>query len=206
MEQLDFFQAPKPKEVPAVLNTALLLLEDSSSHYKPRTEVNVKAADVTLAIAVDMDSLGEILTRKLAKKFSKYFPIQLTSPGELNVENTARNLAEFLRKENCQILNIAGNGIYSLSPKGYSQAEINQLVFDILKRTQELTNNQIQAIRSGGQTGADHAGLVAGVALKLHTTGYYPKGFKRRTIQGVDNYYSIFLLEKEIKQDASNLI
>ena len=44
----------------------------------------------------------------------------------------------------------------------------------------------IQKVRSGGQTGADEAGLVAGERLGLETTSLCPKGWRFRTANGED--------------------
>lgn len=165
--QLDFFSAP-----PSAPTHTLQLLEHVSSDYAPRTGENARGADVTVAFAVDFTTAGERLTHRVSKP--RYVGIDYGS----NVEEAARALCEFLRKCNGRSLNVAGNGIYTLTKSGVTQAQANQWVYDVLSRVHAII--PLQAIRSGGQTGIDVAGLVAALALGIPATGLWPKGFRQR--------------------------
>ena len=98
-----------------------------------------------------------------------------------------------LKKHNCSVVNIAGNGTYTLQKKGVTQEAANQYVYEVL----ELVNRYwpITQVVSGGQTGMDIAGLVAGCALDIETIGMWPKGLIMRFEDGKD----ISMTEEKIK-------
>ena len=81
-------------------------------------------------------------------------------------------------------LNVAGNGIYTLSKNGYDQMEVNEIVYHLIN----LVSNhwRIDKVVSGGQTGADIAGLIAAEKLGIPSVGTWPKGYKMRFENGVD--------------------
>lgn len=157
----------------------LLIKEHKSASYAPRTYHNASQG-VTLAIAVDFTTAGEKLTHKAANGRI----VQIDWFNTLDKLYPARALYSALKKYNCHVVNVAGNGIYTLAKHGVTQAEANQYVFDILG----LVNHHwpITQVVSGGQTGMDIAGLVAGVALGIETTGTWPKGYKMRFEDGKD--------------------
>lgn len=92
---------------------------------------------------------------------------------------------EYIQKNNINSLNIAGNGIYTFNQDGITQERVNDLVYNVLHYLIEHGCN-IQKVRSGGQTGADEAGLVAGERLGLETTSLCPKGWRFRNVKGED--------------------
>lgn len=155
----------------------LIVNEHTSTSYAPRTYHNASQG-VTLAIATDFTTAGEKLTHKAAK--GKI--IQISYAEDTIV--AARKLYSMLKKYDCHTVNIAGNGIYTLKKKGVIQEEANQYVYDILKLVN--THWPITKIVSGGQTGMDIAGLVAGCALDIETTGTWPKGLVMRFEDGKD--------------------
>ncbi len=93
-------------------------------------------------------------------------------------------------------MNIAGNGLYTLVQYRWTQARINQWVYDVLKLVHHTAD--LRTVRSGGQTGVDLAGLVAGCALGLPTTGLFPRGFRQRDAEGIDISRSAEDLHAEI--------
>lgn len=157
----------------------LICIEHKSESYAARTYHNASQG-VTLAIATDFNTAGEKLTHKAAK--GKI--IQIEYPNKLDDLYPARALYSMLKKYDCHVVNVAGNGIYTLQKKGVTQEEVNQYVYDILK----LVNQHwpITQVVSGGQTGMDLAGLVAGCALGIEAIGTWPKGFKMRFEDGKD--------------------
>jgi len=190
--QMDFFAQEAP---PA---PALQLQAHASGDYGPRTGENARGADVTVAFAVDFETAGERLTHRVAGP--RYVGIALGS----NVPKAADQLSAFMAKRNARSLNIAGNGIYTLATQGISQAEVNRWVFEVLSlvhKTRALT-----FIRSGGQTGVDTAGLVAGLALGVPVLGLYPKGFRRRLRNQQDVESSPQDLEAELRTAADALL
>lgn len=158
---------------------SLIIKEHKSASYAPRTYHNASQG-VTLAIAVDFTTAGEKLTHKAAN--GKI--VQVDWFNTLDKLYPARVLYSMLKKHNCHIVNVAGNGIYTLSKHGVTQGEANQYVFDILSLVHH--HWPITQIVSGGQTGMDIAGLVAGVALGIETIGTWPKGYKMRFEDGKD--------------------
>lgn len=166
----------------------LICIEHKSSNYSPRTYHNASQG-VTLAIATDFTTAGE----KLTHKASNGKIVQIDYFNTLDKLYPARSVYSLLKKNNCHILNIAGNGIYTLQKKGVTQEQVNQYVFDIVSLVHH--HWPIERIVSGGQTGMDLAGLVTGCALNIETIGTWPKGFKMRFEDGKD----VNMTEEKIK-------
>jgi len=61
---------------------------------------------------------------------------------------------------------------------------VNQYVYDVLALVHK--HLPIRQVVSGGQSGADLAGLVAAVALDIQCSGTWPKGYKMRFEDGKD--------------------
>lgn len=178
----------------------LLVREHESPKYPPRTLYNATSADVTLALAVDMESAGEKLTHKMAGK--KYIGFQL----EKNVfaEDIAEALAARLKNDNAQSLNIAGNGVYTFDKFGYTQEQINFFVYHVIKNTIEIY--PIKKIYTGGQTGVDIAGAIAGYALGIETEVTFPKGYMQKTKEGKTIWNKKEDIEKHILEAAAKLL
>lgn len=165
---------------------SLIIREHTSSSYAPRTYHNASQG-CTLAIATDFTTAGEKLTHKAAK--GKIVQVAWRN----TVRDAAAGLYTLLKKQDCHIVNIAGNGIYTLKKFGVTQEEANQFVYDVLKLVN--THWPITKVVSGGQTGMDIAGLVAGCALDIDTVGTWPKGLIMRFEDGKD----VSMTEEKIK-------
>ena len=153
--------------------------EDQSYGYKTRTDRNA-SADITLAFAMDFTTGGEILTKNSVLGQNKiYIPIDIN-------EMSNQTVHEFVKLNLCNVktLNIAGNGLYTMKNK-YTQLEIDTLMLDFLK-TVLPSDNQIELIRSGGQSGFDEAGIKAAIKLGIKALVLAPKGWMFRNIDGVD--------------------
>lgn len=159
----------------------LTLLEHKSSSYAPRTYYNASQG-VTLAVAIDHNTAGERCTQKAAG--NKILKVQWE---QYDVIGKANNLAALMEVNSTHTINVAGNGIYTFNAHGVKQVDINQAVYDLLKACQEY--RAIHKIVSGGQSGADIAGLVAGFVLGIPAEAMYPKGYKMRfkDMKDVDN-------------------
>ena len=169
----------------------LRIVEHLSQSYAPRTALNAKSADLTAAFATDFSTRGEQLTRKLAGD-DRYVGLPLL---DHSIDN-ARRLYSAVRKTACKTLNVAGNGIYTLVPAGISQADCTLHVYDVIRKVHE--HLPLNRIVSGGQTGIDLAGGIAGVALGLDVVMTLPAGFIQRGVHGRDTRH----LESEIRDQV----
>lgn len=175
----------------------LLILQHSSSHYGPRTYENAKSCALTAAFAVDFGTAGERLTHKAAGQ--KYVGISVTDEPIA----AARQLYKALRYHDAHTLNIAGNGIYTLAKHGWSQAEMDAWLYEVLKTVCE--HWKVDVVRSGGQTGVDLAGLAAAYALGISAIGLLPRGYLQRSADGVDREQTEQFISTEIRSAAAAL-
>jgi len=163
-----------------VARPAIELQEDASDSYVPRTKENAHRGDITLAIALDYDSAGERLTKKAAG------PRYIAIPFNSQLEPAQHQLIAFARKLRARSINVAGNGLYTFKKFNVTQDAVNGYVYRLLAGVHR--EHPIEHIRSGGQTGTDWAGLVAGIALGIPVTGLFPKGYRQRNASGQEFY------------------
>lgn len=160
----------------------LEVIEHTSSSYAPRTYANASVGDVTVAFAVDFHTAGEKLTKKAAG--TKLVSVKVQTGSVEERRKAIKDILDVWIQVEGKTMNIAGNGIYTLSKKEISQAWINKYVYTVLRIVHG--NRPITRIVSGGQTGADIAGAVAAVALGIPAFITLPKGFKQRFEDGID--------------------
>lgn len=187
------------------------IVEHESAQYKPRTVHNAHTADLTVAFAEDFNSAGERLTKREAG--DRYVAIHLSTDPLL----AARMLYAACKKHNVSTLNVAGNGIYSLSGAWAQgqlsdkqkfeyldegslinefQVSLNQWVYMVISKVHEfwpLTN-----LISGGQTGADWAGGIAGEAIGLNVTMTFPKHCLQRDEHHKDVTQPVERVQKKV--------
>ena len=156
----------------------LVVKEHSSPNYSPRTYYNAKSADITLAFAMDFNTAGEKLTKKAS--YPSYLSLDLREDWIVN----ARLVYKEVKSSGARTLNIAGNGIYTLSKYGMDQDAANKYVYDCLRKVHEYY--ALTKIYTGGQTGVDLAGAIAGYNLGIDTEVTLPKGFIMRFEDGKD--------------------
>lgn len=157
----------------------LQIEEHDKPSYAPRTWVNAQGADLTAAFAVDHTTAGERLTRKAAGDRFVAFDLDLP-PLE-----AARRLYRALCYAKARTLNIAGNGIYTLTRHGWDQTRVDRHLFEVLRPIAE--NYPLTLIRSGGQSGVDLAGVTAATALEIKALALLPKGYRMRNCRGEDH-------------------
>jgi hypothetical protein len=157
------------------------LREHASSSYAPRTWHNASQG-VTLALAVDFNTAGERLTTKAAQKMG-IVHADATSFATDWIR-ASRELYKKLKETDCRVVNVAGNGIYTYAKHGFTQQGVNHMVHAILKQVHD--HWKLDHIVSGGQTGADLAGLIAAAHMDIDCTGMWPRGYKMRFQNGVD--------------------
>lgn len=156
----------------------LSIREHGTAGYAARTRYNAEAADLTAAFAVNLNTAGERLTKKAAG--DRYVAISLG----LEPLDAARSVYRALRQHDAHVLNVAGNGLYTLILHGWTQETLNVWLLRVLAKVAE--HWPIAQVISGGQTGVDVAGLVAATALHIQATGTLSKGFVQRSEDGVD--------------------
>lgn len=151
----------------------------SSTSYPVRTRENAEWSDITLALAENFSTAGEKLTQRVAG--TKYVSHSLSSSN--NPQAIADSIYDQIAskgKVKDLKLNIAGNGIYTLNqPQEY----YNNLLTEVLSILQSK-GVTISAIRSGGQTGIDEAGIIAAQRLGIPSIVHTTSDFKFR---GKDN-------------------
>lgn len=167
-------------------------IEDPNEGYRERTIINA-SADVTFAFAIDFNTAGEKLTKSSVKDQNKiYLPIReiLHVGWESITECAFRNACKIKEQVTAKeiTINVAGNGIYTV--RGLLRQEQFDLYIErfmgYLQDDLSKFGITIILIRSGGQTGADEAGLKAGDKLGIKTLCLAPKGWKFRNRFGVD--------------------
>ena len=110
---------------------------------------------------------------------------------------------EFLSGESFG-LNIAGNGLYTLAASSISQDQSDEFVTKVLSGLQKR-GAQIATIRSGGQTGIDESGAVAGQVLGIPTSVHAPKNWYQRGADGKDISGEAAFKERFEKKDYARL-
>jgi len=162
----------------------IYLHQHTSKDYGPRTKHNADQG-VTLAFAVDHTTAGERLTqRHAAGRIVKVSPTSLASSRA----NIIDKIVQMMEKTGSTVLNIAGNGIYTWEANGFDQQYVNDSVYDMVYRVSFATD--LTKIVSGGQSGTDIAGAIAGHRLGIDTHVTWPKGYKMRFADGVDRYHT----------------
>lgn len=172
------------------------LLQHKSASYSPRTWHNA-AQGVTLAIAADFTTAGERLTTKAANGMIVHLDAKDFANQWLPA---ARKLYKMLHDNDIRVVNVAGNGIYTLSKHGITQVTMNDMVRQVLHKVD--THWALEKVVSGGQTGADLAGLIAAAKIGIPCTGMWPKGFKMRFEDGVDKDHTFEQVMEIINQYA----
>lgn len=160
----------------------LLLTCSTVPGYAHRTRENAQACDLTVAFALDFMTGGERLTRSAAGE-PRYVKLPMWGATE---EELAEDLLLALRRTCARSLNVAGNGLHTLSKHWGNNAErtVDQIVLRVLSMTQ--AEHPVELVRSGGQTGADTAGIRAAAALGVPAHAHFPPGFLYRPMDGVD--------------------
>ena len=197
-------EVKKSKEVPEAprkKSTSSSQFIESRGGYQQRTDENAEWSDITLALAVDFTTYGELRTAEAAgaivdrkaktiKPAGKYQSVKLETgtpedPEELVLDYEALDKAvKAAKKVGKPIkLNIAGNGLYSFKS---SQEKVNTVTQDAIKYLQK-NGVEIAEIRSGGQTGIDEAGIIAAQRLGIKWSVNAPKGWKFRDAEGNDH-------------------
>ena len=162
--------------------------------YAGRTEWNAANSDATIDFAEPHDGVffgsggARGLTRQMAHKHHRPYVGVPIERANLDPVASAALIVAGLPKDPGRLrINIAGHGITRM--RGVSQATINIYVTETLAVVISRLERQGQAIAlimSGGQTGFDEAGIIAGRALGIATMVTAPRGWRFRSADGVD--------------------
>jgi len=161
----------------------ITFIEHTSSNYADRTRINAMA-DVTIAMARDYETYGEILTEKCCKENGKMYCKLALANSVIFQSIYDRINATYLFSP--LTINIAGNGIYTLKEYGYTQKSLDDIVFQVLSSIFRNVNVPIREFVCGGQTGIDESGAKTGNKLGIQVTVLAPKTWKFRDITGKD--------------------
>jgi hypothetical protein len=166
-------------------STSKLTITEHTGGYADRTRYNANYADLTVAFAINFDTPGERLT--LSAAGDKYVGIpfeQYRMIGDVfGVADLI--LMEMGTRDNVRVVNIAGNGIYTLVKQGIYQEDIDDFLFDVLAIVH--SQHTIAEVVTGGQTGVDIAGAVAAMAVGIgKVTVVMAEGYMQRLVDGKD--------------------
>lgn len=153
---------------------------------------------MTIAFALDFTTAGERLTEKAAG--DKYQALDLRT----DVLEAARVVYKALKATDAKIVNIAGNGIYTLHAHGWNQLRANEYVYEVLKKA--CMYRPFEMIVSGGQTGVDIAGGVAGLCMGVDVELTLPKGFKQRHEDKADRDHTEIEIIEQLDWWVSRLL
>ena len=177
----------------------------SEGGYAQRTRENASRADLTLAFAVDFTTAGEKVTEQAAG--DKLIQVSLSRESLTESAAKARSVFDCLTpQERSSILtvNIAGNGMQTFAAHGIGQKEVNSYVHNFLGVLQDM-GIRFDGVISGGQTGADEAGIVAAKALGIPAEVHAPKGWMMRGADGKDLFSEYAFKERFITMPAKDL-
>lgn len=167
----------------------------AAAQYHARTAENAEWSDITLALADNFNTAGESLTAQQAgskdKKYlgrktaidapDKYVPLDMKN---IPTEEWAHEIISIIERKGLPTknikLNIAGNGIYSLSEnQEYYDREVTALLKEL-----QANGITIAEVRTGGQTGIDEAGAKAAASLGIKTEVHAPKDYLFKDAKG----------------------
>tara|TARA_Y100000593_G_C4320160_1_gene343371 strand:+ start:6278 stop:6862 length:585 start_codon:yes stop_codon:yes gene_type:complete len=168
------------------------LLQHDIFGYKARTIENAKKADHTILFCANKASSGSKLTKQFSSRYTM-IDVDMDAINKPNYMNHVRlkaamKIVREIRDIESPKLNIAGNTMFTFYLHHIRQEDVNQFIYDVLRIV--MTYVPIEEIRSGGQTGADVAGLVAAYKLGIPAIGLYPAEYMIRTFEGEDVYSS----------------
>ena len=171
--------------------------EDTSNGYTSRTRKNVLASDITIAFAVNENTGGETQTAGFANSANIPFFSFKIDQKDHTIKKTPFNLAQIeaiveecesgMSEHKVPVINVAGNGIQRFIQCGMTQERVDELVYNFLKYLAKDRRCNFK-VRSGGQSGADEAGLKAGDKLGLDTICLAPKGWRFKDSSNRDIY------------------
>lgn len=187
----------------------IYLREHHERGYQGRTRFNAGNADLTIAFTVDAATAGERMTRKAATE-AKYGHIDLNTASPTCAARAIQYLTQSKVQERlcrpCEILNIAGNGLHTLTRRGWTQEQVNQYLYDTFIELRDKWGCMpTKGLRSGGQTGVDIAAAVVAQAIGLDAVITFPPYYLQRDCVGRDFTQTKNAILQEIAAMATRL-
>ena len=149
----------------------------SSSHWTRYTDDTYSELDKNKTSSRNKNDrwIGEGLDSNFIKVLAKSYT------------KVAKELGKFKQNNKEVILNIAGNGIYSMP--NYTQEQVDTFTYELLKAVVNSPNIKVNItlVRSGGQSGFDEAGIKAGMKLGIPTFILAPKKWQYMIISNGKN-------------------
>ncbi|HUF04624.1 MAG TPA: putative molybdenum carrier protein [Aridibacter sp.] len=113
----------------AVPDSYSTLRETDSRSYPERTAMNVRDSDGTVIVSRGKLTGGSLLTLQLARRYEK--PVIHIDLGSESIEEAARGLREWLDRNGCRTVNIAGPRASS-DPQIYGR--VRRLIVEALSK------------------------------------------------------------------------
>ena len=177
----------------------------SEGGYAQRTRENAEKADLTIAFAADFTTAGEKLTEKVAKGKIIQIPMEKSAcDPKVMASDILSCMTERERSTPLEI-NIAGNGMDTFAARGFSKEQVSSVIVSVMKELVETGGIDIRSLRSGGQCGADEAGIMAAKALGIPAEVHAPKGWLMRTEDGKDMFNEYAFKERFVSMPPRDL-
>lgn len=177
----------------------------SEGGYAQRTRENAVRADLTVAFAADFTTAGERLTEKAAKGKIIQIPME---KGACDPKAMASDILSCMTEKERSApleINIAGNGMDTFAARGFSREQVTSIIVSVIRELAETGGIDIRCIRSGGQSGADEAGIMAAKALGIPAEVHAPKGWLMRTEDGKDVFSEYAFKERFVTMPPRDL-
>ena len=145
---------------------------------------NINEADGVFGLGTNFKTKDEKVVEERAGKENKWYGIKLgkkasapknLTPSQDSIDQIVKNLSQM--KGN--VINIVGNDIAELAKEGYSQADIDKYIYNILKEV--VKQFPISKIISNGQTGVAEASIKAAKKLGIPVKIRAFSGYQLRT-------------------------
>lgn len=205
---------PEPLKVPQKEGFVVRFTE-SRGGYSERTYENANSPEIdfTFAFAVNWETPGERCTAKAAGVSIVQVDIPTYKEGGIFLTKTAISrvcdymtecLPEYAFDGSGIGVNLAGNGIATLSSKGISQEAVDVFLVAVFR---EMSNRglNIESLRSGGQTGVDESVQAVGHVLDVPVTIHAPKNFAFRNKDNVNSYGKEAFMERFAKKNLQSI-
>jgi len=156
---------------------------------------NINEADAVFGLGTSFTTTDEKVVEQRAGKEGKWYGVKIGSkkdapknlvPPQASIDQMVKNLSQMKGG----VVNIIGNDMAQLAKEGYTQAEIDKYIYNILK---EVTDQYpITQLISNGQTGIAEASIKAakklGIPVKIRAfTGYKLRSAAPYLASGVKN-------------------
>lgn len=177
----------------------------SEGGYAQRTRENAAKADLTIVFAADFTTAGERVTENAAKGKLIQIPLEKGAHDPKAMASDILSCMTGKEKSTPLEINIAGNGMNTFSARGLSQDAVTTVIVSVMRELVETCGVKILSIRSGGQTGADEAGIMAAKALGIPAEVHAPKGWLMRGEDGKDVFNEYAFKERFITMPPKEL-